>query len=282
MVDGHRRAEGLLTEACRGEQRVLLGVHADADVVRAAAQAVVVAPRAAVAAALGAVGHAERRAVVPGAEHARVAGDHRADAASEAVGARARGERDQQEVLILAGPEWCRGGQGFRPRNAASRSIAGASSRDRFRSVRTASLREAGPRAAFARERSAPSARSSGRSARLPDRPGEVPPVDEQLVDAHVHDGRARLLAQHRGVDRAVEEPGGEEGVVHAVHRSRGIPAAGSSPRRSTARSSGVTRARRARRVRDTGEDDVAVGDVVQQLADVPVGAGVGAVHWSG
>ena len=28
--------------------------------------------------------------------------------------------------------------------------------------------------------------------------------------------------------------------------------------------------------IRDTGEDDVAVGDVVQQLANVPVGAGGG------
>src|SRR5580700_6618287 len=79
---GHRRAERLLSEACRGEQRVLLGVHADADVVGAPAQSVVVAARASMAAALGTVGHAEGRAVVPGAQDARVAGDDGADAAS--------------------------------------------------------------------------------------------------------------------------------------------------------------------------------------------------------
>ena len=51
------------------EQRVLLGVDADADVVRGA-RFVVPAVRAALAAALVAVGHARGRAVVAGRDHA--------------------------------------------------------------------------------------------------------------------------------------------------------------------------------------------------------------------
>ena len=97
-------APSLLAEAGGGEDGVLLGVDADADVVRTAAErGVGVALRAAVAAALAAVGHAERGAVVAGADHPTLAGDHRADAAAEAVGAGARRQGDQQEVEVLVG-----------------------------------------------------------------------------------------------------------------------------------------------------------------------------------
>ena len=53
------------------------------------------------AATLGAVGHPEGRAVVAGAEHAPLASDHRPDASTQAVGAGARRQGDQQEVLDL-------------------------------------------------------------------------------------------------------------------------------------------------------------------------------------
>ena len=99
---GERGAECLLSEAGGGEDRVLLGVHADADVVRPAAQRRVdVALRTAMAAALAAVGHAEGRPVVPGAHHPALAGDHRTHPPAQAVGTAARRERDQQEVEVL-------------------------------------------------------------------------------------------------------------------------------------------------------------------------------------
>jgi len=101
--------EALLAETRRGKQRILLGMHADADVVRAAAQPVIIAPRAAVAAAVGAVRHAEGGPVVSRAQDPRIAGDHRSHPAPEAVRAGASGERDEQKVLILAGPVWRRG-----------------------------------------------------------------------------------------------------------------------------------------------------------------------------
>src|ERR1700733_5028083 len=92
---GHRGPEGLLAETRRGEQCILLGMHADADVVRAAAQPVIVAPRAAVAAAVGAVRHSEGGSVVPGAQDSRVAGDHGPHPPPEAVRTGASRERDK-------------------------------------------------------------------------------------------------------------------------------------------------------------------------------------------
>jgi len=100
----HRRAERLLPESGGGEQGVLLGMHADADVISATAKSVVVATRAAMAAAVGTVRHPERRPVVPGAQDPCVAGDHGADTATETVRPCPRRERDQEEVLIFARP----------------------------------------------------------------------------------------------------------------------------------------------------------------------------------
>ena len=86
-------------EAGGGEQCVLLRVDADAQIV-AFARRVGVGAGAAVAAALFAVAHLRRRAVVAGAEDAVVADDQRADAPAGAVGARAHRERDAHEVGV--------------------------------------------------------------------------------------------------------------------------------------------------------------------------------------
>src|SRR5207244_1156956 len=80
----------------------------DADVVRTATKAIIIAARAAMTSTLRAVRHPERRAVVAGAEHPALAGDHGTNAASQAVGAGARGQGDQQEVLALVRPWWRR------------------------------------------------------------------------------------------------------------------------------------------------------------------------------
>src|SRR4051812_23081902 len=89
-------------EARRRQQRVLLRVHADAQVV-AGARRVLVAVGAAVAPALRAVGHVRRRAVVAGGDDVAVLHDHRAHAVAGAVRAAAHRQRDAHEVLVQVG-----------------------------------------------------------------------------------------------------------------------------------------------------------------------------------
>ena len=83
------------------QERVLLGVDADAHVVARAAR-VAVGLGAAVAAALvgAATRKAPRRAVVAGRDDAAVEHEHGADVASEALGALPRRDGEQHEVLV--------------------------------------------------------------------------------------------------------------------------------------------------------------------------------------
>ena len=89
----------------RLQNRVLLGVHADAHVVGRAAR-ILVAMGAAVAALLLRVAAQEpaRRAVVARRDDAALAHDHGTDVAPEALGALARRDRDEHEVLVPVGP----------------------------------------------------------------------------------------------------------------------------------------------------------------------------------
>ena len=77
-------------------------MHADADVV-APALGVALGVRAAVAAALVAVREAGGCPVVPGGDDALVGDQHRAHVPPQAVGALARGHRQQHEVLLAGG-----------------------------------------------------------------------------------------------------------------------------------------------------------------------------------
>ena len=89
----------------RLQDRVLLGVHADAHVVGRAAR-ILVAVGAAMAALLLRVAAQEpaRRAVVARRDDAALAHDHGADVAPDALGALARRDRDEHEVLVPVGP----------------------------------------------------------------------------------------------------------------------------------------------------------------------------------
>ena len=99
----HRAAGDGDAEAGRGEQRVLLGVDADADVI-AFARWVLLRVRAAMTAAVRAVAHLRWRAVVAGAEDAALADDDGADAAAGATRARTHGQRDPHEVGVGVRP----------------------------------------------------------------------------------------------------------------------------------------------------------------------------------
>ena len=87
------------------QDRVLLGMHADAHVVGRAGR-VLLAVGAAVAAplALVAARKAARRPVVARGDDALLAHDHRADVAAHALRALARRDRDQHEVLVPVRP----------------------------------------------------------------------------------------------------------------------------------------------------------------------------------
>ena len=99
------RAVERVAEARRLQDRVLLGVHADADVV-GRSRRILLAMGAAMAALLLRVAarEAARRAVVARGDDAALAHEHGADVAPEALRALARRDREEHEVLVPVGP----------------------------------------------------------------------------------------------------------------------------------------------------------------------------------
>lgn len=93
-----RAAFELDAEARGGEERVLLGVNADADVVGGAGGVALVAIEAAETAAVGAVLHARWSAVVAGGDDVFIEDNDGANFLSAAIGALADGHGDAEEV----------------------------------------------------------------------------------------------------------------------------------------------------------------------------------------
>ena len=86
----------------RGQNRILLRVHANAQVVPASGR-IFVAIRAAMASAVEAIGHVLWRAVISGGNDSAVQRDDRADPASQAVRPFPYGNGDAHQVFIHVG-----------------------------------------------------------------------------------------------------------------------------------------------------------------------------------
>ena len=96
----HRATRRCNSKPCRRQDRILFGVHADAQIVCLAGLVGLVAIGAAIASAIQAVHHVLWSAVIPGGDDPIIEDDQRADAVAFAVGPQPDRDRNVHEIFV--------------------------------------------------------------------------------------------------------------------------------------------------------------------------------------